>query len=491
MIDTHCHIDTEAYNTDRNEVLDSAYSSGVEYIIVPAIEPKTFGRLLEVVNSDKRLFCGLGVHPHNSLEYNQEVEDTIQNLIDTNKSKVVAIGEVGLDYYYDFSPKEVQKDVFTKQIKLAKHHNLPMIIHNRDSDEDLMNILEKEQDGNLKAVLHCFSGGIDMMEHAIRLGFHLSFTGNITFKKSLLNKVVEKTDMNRILLETDSPWMTPPPNRGKRNEPKNVRLVAEKIAEIKSLNIDEVIKMTTQNAKKFFGLMSLLFLFSFASLSAQGTTTVYDDEYEEYEETEEAPDDLYPRTLGFGPVFGTNTIVDSYSDGQDISNEGLFAVGGAVNYRFLPYLIGAASYTYSKNSKYVERYKIDPNIHNSIEISGFLSPNPYSRVNFYGILGLSYMMNKYASRVYDDPKFPTGKKVYTDKDYFAVNTGLGFSFNIDFESAGIMSIMAEWKLNFVTSSTDLDYDPRKEPGTIGYDIPTSVSTFYSIPRVAIIWYPKF
>lgn len=491
MIDTHCHIDTERFFDDWREVLDRAEAAGVEAFIVPAIEPGTFDRLFEVVGQDKRLYCGIGVHPHNAKEVDESVLERINNL--SKHPKVVAIGEIGLDYFYDFAPKDVQIDAFRKQIEIAKKQNLPIIVHNRDSDEDLLNVLEKEQNGDLKGVLHCFSGDVNMMKKSIDLGFHVSFTGNITFKKTDLTDVVKETPMERILLETDSPWMAPIPHRGKRNEPMNVRYVAEKISEIKTIPINEVIKMTTDNAKKLFKLFVFFVLFTFAAGIAvsQGTTTIYDDDYEKYAEEEDIYD-LYPKTFGIGPVFGTNTIVETYNNGQDISYEGILAVGGLLNYRLLKYLTLSASYTYSKNSKLSEKFAVDPNTHQSIELSSFWSPNPNGRVNFYGIAGFSYLMNKYGRRLYNVDN-PLGRKLFEYDNQFGMNTGVGFNINVDLGYAGIMAVMAEWRLNFVLAKTKLNFDPRYDPAKEPdrHNKKTEISTFYSIPRLAIVWYPKF
>ncbi len=467
MIDSHCHIDTEQFSEDWEQVVSDAIDSGVEYIIVPGIEPKTFSRLIEVTDSHSRLFRGIGIHPHNANDCNSSALKSVEEL--SNSDKVVAIGEIGLDYYYDFAPKESQHRAFIEQINIAKNMNLPIIVHNRDSDEDLLEILKKEQNGNLTGVLHCFSGNTEMMKQAIDLGFNVSFTGNITFKKTNLTEVVKETPMDRLLLETDSPWMSPIPHRGKRNEPKFVRKVAEKISEIKNIPINEVISMTSANAKKLFRLAVLL-LFTFSVLNqdlfSQSRTTIYDDDYEEY--TDDQDDgELYPRTYGFGPVVGTNTIVETYSDGQDISYEGILAIGGLVN-------------------------KVDPNHHHSIEVSSLWSPNPYGRVNFYGILGTSYLMNKFGRRIYDD-KHPEGYKTYEADNKLAINTGIGFHANIDLEQAGILSFMLEWKLNFALNKTSLEFDPRRDPKTdpVNYNKKTDIATFYSVPRLSIVWYPKF
>lgn len=491
MIDTHCHIDTDRFESDRDNVINQAIIDGVELLIVPAIEPKTFTSLLNIVSNYDCLYNGIGVHPHNSFEINQQILSEIEKIAQEN-NKTVAIGEIGLDYYYDFSPIDIQKKRFADQISIAKNLHLPIIVHNRESDEDLMQILKQNQDGNLKGVLHCFSGDIEMMRQAVDLGFFVSFTGNITFKNaSQLIEVVRETSIENLLLETDSPWMAPIPHRGKRNEPKFLKIIAQKISEIKSIPINEVISMTTNNAKKLFNLsIFLISLFIFSStLYAQSRTTVYDDDFEDYSHQEDIYD-LYPRTFGFGPMIGTNTIVETYDDGQDISYDGLVSYGFIASYRVLNYLTLATSYHYSKSNEYVEKYKVDPNHHHAIEFSSFISPNPYGRVNFYGILGLSYLINKYGRRIYSQ-EFPLGRKEYQNDNKLAANTGLGFNVNIDLNNSGILCFMLEWKLNFALQKTNLEFDPRIDPKQPNHNRKTDISTFYSIPRLSILWYPKF
>ena len=250
MIDTHAHLDTEVYDNDRDEVFAKALESGVSNIIIPATEPNGFHNIIQLANSRKNLYYALGVHPHTANEYNEEVEQEIKTIAETD-DKLKAIGEIGLDYFYDFTPRDLQMKVFAKQLALAEALDLPVIIHNRESDKDLIAILEKFNN-RIQFVLHCFSSNINTANHAMELGAYFSFTGNITFKKFDLSEVIELIPNDRIMLETDSPYMTPVPYRGKRNEPKYLNLIANKIAEIKKININEVIKMTTDNAKKLF-----------------------------------------------------------------------------------------------------------------------------------------------------------------------------------------------------------------------------------------------
>ncbi len=485
MIDTHAHINSPDYSADILEVLDRAFGAGIEYIIIPAIEPGEYSSLEETAALDSRIFISAGIHPHNAKEAGAEGLDKVRAL--ARSPKCVAIGEIGLDYYYDFATPDEQKDAFASQVDISASTGLPMIIHNRDSDKDLIDILSEKQGGSLNGVMHCFSSGIDLLRQTLDLGFYLSFTGNITFKKSNLADVIKFAPLDRIMLETDSPYMTPPPNRGKRNEPANVRLVAEKIAEIKSISIDEVIHMTTKNAKSFFRLpmlCCLLIISLFSLANAQTNEESEDEAKQEYINP-------YKKSFGVGVTAGTNTIVDTYyPDEQNVSSEGIFAIGGSLYYSPIDFLTFDMTYLYSQNSKNVDKFKkdyntdIDPNIHQVIEFSAHISPNPSNRVNFFMTGGCTYFMNKYASNI-------DGKKVYTDDDKFGLNTGLGFYANIPAGSAGLFVMTAEWRLNFMLGKTHLRVDPRNDPRIPSSQKPVDVSTFFSIPRFGIIWYPKF
>jgi TatD DNase family protein len=282
MIDTHCHLQTEAFEADREAVISQALASGVVSVVVPAIDQKSLEPTLDIANHHEGIFCALGIHPHHATEWNNEVRDWILNAQSGSK-KVVAIGEIGLDYHYDFCPQGVQRSVFAEQMELAQSLKLPIVVHTRESDEDVLKIIEDhyqtDRDGSA-GQLHCFSGTVGTMQRGIDRGFYVSFTGNITFKKSALGEVVEMAPLDRILLETDSPYMTPVPFRGKRNTPEYLHLVAEKIAEIKKLDIGLVIKETTANARRLFSLplltlvLGVILSIAPSSLFAQRTEPV-------------------------------------------------------------------------------------------------------------------------------------------------------------------------------------------------------------------------
>lgn len=486
MIDTHAHIFVDEFLSDFNEVLNNAFESGVSHIIMPAIEPKTFDRVLDVIQKDQRLFCSMGVHPHNASEVTDEVLSIIEN--NCRNPKVVAIGEIGLDYYYDFNPPEIQKIAFIEQIRLAKKLNLPIIVHNRESDLDLLKILDQEQNGDLKGVLHCFSGDTEMMKKSIDLGFYISFTGNITFKKAdSLREVVKETPLNKILLETDAPWMSPVPLRGKRNEPKNLHLVAAKIAEIKSISINEVIEMTTKSALQLFKLGLFIVFFLCGSFA-----------YSQNNEEEIDTSNPYPKYVGIGFTAGTNTVVNTYKpEGNDVSDEGLFAYGGSMTGYPLDFIFLQTTYLEWKNDKPFKNTKktdttkvfLDPEHTSQFEFAIGVIPNPHSKVNFFLLTGYSTSKRNYTQ--IDWVTDPRGLKLYLSERKDAIIGGLGFIANIPVSSAGIFTLSAEWRLNFLLNSTVLDVDPRKDLNSPEYRKKTEYTTFYSIPRVTLSWFPPF
>lgn len=487
MIDTHAHIDTEAFDEDRQEMLRRTAESGVESVLIPAISPVDFDNLLQVVEtqnrngSNPRLFCAMGIHPHNAKEADEEQLKRVMTL--AKKPEVVAIGEIGLDYHYDFAPPELQKDVFRKELQIAKDLELPVIIHNRESDQDLLKILEEEQDGKLHGVLHCFSSPPETMIKAVDMGFHISFTGNITFKKTNLGDVVSAAPMDRIMLETDSPYMTPVPHRGKRNEPGMVKFIAEKIAEFKSTSFDEVVSMTTRNAKKLFNLsLLLLFLFIPAMAIAQDEEEeYYDDDFLD-EKMEEEMDHPYDKFIGIGPYLGFNTIVETAfleSGERPDTYEGIVAYGGAITYSPFDFLVLEAAYVWSKNNKLAEQWNflIDPSVHQLIEITSHWIANPYGRVNIFGTVGGSIIIN--------DLGVPGGTNRETKG---GLNAGLGAFININ-TGFGLLTPMFEWRLSFVFGRSE-GLDPRKpSPNDPVIYVPYEKSTFFSIPRVGLIWYP--
>ncbi len=475
MIDTHAHIDTEAFDTDRDSVIRDSFDNGVSAMVIPAIEEKAWIKQYNVAESYQRIFCGIGIHPHNALEVTENTYTSINEYV--NNPKTVAIGEIGLDYYYDFAPKDIQKTVFRRQLKIAKETALPVIIHNRESDDELIEILNQEQDGRLRGVLHCFSGSAFMLSQALSLGFHISFTGNITFKKSILNNIVEKTPIDRILLETDSPYMSPAPFRGQRNDPSKIKLIAEKISEIKSINLQEVISMTTKTAKALFNLPVFLIAFFMATnlLTAQNDDEEYFDDTEDDYKTKEIFVNPYPKLLGFTPYIGANTIVDRQETPEgkkSNSYDGLFSWGFGIIYTPLDYMNIQVSYMASKSTKNAEIYGVAPDYQNLLEITTHWSPNPYNRINVYGTFGATFF-------------FIESNK---EKDFSpGISTGVGFNININ-TGIGLFAINADWNLNFSLKTFKTAWFKRENNEYVMSFVNTS--TFYSIPRVGISFFPK-
>ena len=247
LIDTHSHIYYDQYKDDLSEVINRALEKGVERIICVGVDLETSIESLELANKYENIFCTAGYHPHESSKANKNYLNELEMIC--KEPKVVAIGEIGLDYYYKHSNIETQKRCFKEQVELANSLNLPVVIHNRESDNDLYEILKAYTP---KGVIHCFASDAEFATKIINLGLMISFTGIITFKNSSLDNVVKSTPLSNLMVETDSPYLTPEPYRGKRNEPANVSLIAEKIAEIKDTSITNVAEQTTSNALKLF-----------------------------------------------------------------------------------------------------------------------------------------------------------------------------------------------------------------------------------------------
>ena len=260
LVDTHCHLNFERYDHDRGEVIKRASTAGVNRIIIPAIDAQSAGEALQLAQHYDRIFVAVGIHPNSSADYSQQALKTIELMLD--KNKVVAIGEIGLDYYRDRSPKNVQRQAFEAQLSLAAQYGIPVIIHNREADKDTLSIL-KEWVKNLPVqiqdrpgVLHSFSAPQEIAEQVLSLGFYLGFTGPITFNTAQeLRRVAGLTPLDRILVETDGPFLTPVPYRGQRNEPAYLVHIAETLADIKGTSPEAIAKATTDNAIRLFRLV--------------------------------------------------------------------------------------------------------------------------------------------------------------------------------------------------------------------------------------------
>ncbi len=253
FIDTHCHLFYPNFNGEVDKVITEAVNSGVDYILVPGTDIASSLQALDLANKYSFIYSSAGVHPHDSKGWDKSLLHTIKDI--AMNDKVVAIGEIGLDYYYDFSPKEDQIKAFTDQLDLALELKLPVIIHNREADNDIMEIMRRYKGTGLRAQFHCFAGTLQDARELIEMGHYISFTGNITYTKAdNLRKIVAAIEPENLLLETDSPFMTPTPFRGQRNEPKHVELIAKTIAELKNLTVEDIARTTSLNAYKLFGI---------------------------------------------------------------------------------------------------------------------------------------------------------------------------------------------------------------------------------------------
>ncbi len=255
FVDTHAHLFYPNFEGELDTIIQNAKDALVDYIIVPATNLETCRKVIELTSKYDMVYGAVGIHPHDTKNWDARLSKHIEEF--AKNEKVVAIGEIGLDYYYDFSPKEKQIDAFRSQIELALKLNLPVIVHNREANEDIVNIIKEYAATGLKAQFHCYNGTIEEARTLIQLHHFISFTGNITFTKAdTLRDVVLKITPEHLLLETDSPFMTPIPHRGKRNEPAYVKLIAEKIAEIRHLTVQDIARATSYNAFRMFGIGS-------------------------------------------------------------------------------------------------------------------------------------------------------------------------------------------------------------------------------------------
>ncbi|WHY14216.1 TatD family hydrolase [Peribacillus frigoritolerans] len=253
LFDTHVHVNAEQFNEDLEDVIERAKEAGVDNMVVVGFDRPTIIRAMELIETYDFMYAAIGWHPVDAIDMTEDDLQWIEEL--SNHPKVVAIGEMGLDYHWDKSPKDVQMEVFRKQIRLAKKVGLPIIIHNREATADIVNILKEEEASRVGGIMHCFSGSAETALECINMNFYISLGGPVTFKNAKKPKeVAAAVPLDRLLIETDCPYLAPHPYRGKRNEPSYVKLVAEQIAEIKQLTIEEVSQATTENAKKLFGI---------------------------------------------------------------------------------------------------------------------------------------------------------------------------------------------------------------------------------------------
>ena len=253
LVDSHAHIQGAEFSDDIDGVIQRAKQAGVEKIVVVggAGDLASNRRAVELARSHAGVFATVGMHPHDAKAVSEAELAQLREL--SGDSKVVAIGETGLDFYYNHSPREIQIEIFRRFIRMARETMLPLIVHDRDAHREIADLLQAEGEGELRGVIHCFTGDYDAARAFLDLGFYISFSGILTFKNAgPLRDVARKLPLDRMLVETDSPYLAPVPHRGKRNEPAFVRVVAETIATLKEMRLEEVAEATTRNVQELF-----------------------------------------------------------------------------------------------------------------------------------------------------------------------------------------------------------------------------------------------
>ncbi|MFH1008108.1 MAG: TatD family hydrolase [Candidatus Latescibacterota bacterium] len=252
LIDTHAHLHDRGFDPDRDEVIQRAYDAGLEAIVNVGTDMNTSRVSVALAEGHERVYASVGCHPHDADSLSQDVLSQLMEL--ARRDKVVAIGETGLDFYRDRSPREAQRRAFRDQIRLARGLKLPLIVHSRSAEEQTCQILEEEDAARVGGVLHCFPGDAELARRAIGMNFHIGMGGTTTFKNATSLAVAREIPLERLVLETDCPYLAPMPHRGKRNEPAYVRLVAERIARERGISVDVLAEATSENARKLFGL---------------------------------------------------------------------------------------------------------------------------------------------------------------------------------------------------------------------------------------------
>ena len=249
LIDTHTHIDMENFADRFDEVMQTAKDYGVEKVVIPGVEPSGFDRIIKLCEEYPDVYGAVGVHPEELNSYNEEAENKIKELL--KHKKIIAVGEIGLDYYWDKSQVKKQKEIFERQILIAKQAQKPILVHDREAHLDSFEILKKSNAAEIGVVMHCFSGSPEFAQQCINEGFYIAIGGVVTFKNAKkVKEVAKNVPLDKLLLETDAPYMTPVPFRGKENQPAYVKFVAEEIAQLRGVSFEEIAEATTANAKK-------------------------------------------------------------------------------------------------------------------------------------------------------------------------------------------------------------------------------------------------
>lgn len=252
LFDSHAHYNDSKFEEDRNEILKSIYENGVSDIICAGYSLESSKIAIELSKKYKNMYATCGISPNDiNSNYRDELFELEKQIIE-NKKSVVAVGEIGLDYYWNKENKEEQKDLFIKQIEIANKFDLPIVIHTREAVMDTIDIIKNKKRSINAGVFHCCPLNIELVKEAVKLGYYISFSGNITFKSAKPEEVINYVPIDKILIETDSPYLTPEPHRGERNNSMYVKFVAKKVAEIKNMSIEEISNITNENAKKLF-----------------------------------------------------------------------------------------------------------------------------------------------------------------------------------------------------------------------------------------------
>ncbi len=250
FVDSHCHLELEEYDDDRSEVIARALHAGVSQMVTVATEERYFARAIEIAETHHEVYAALGVHPHNSADYSDALEERIKGYL--AHPRIVGYGEIGLDFYRDYAPRDVQANAFRRQIEVARSAGLPIIVHSRNAKKETLGILIDANLRDHKTIIHCYSYDLETAKKMLDMGFFLSIPGTVTYKNSTLGDIVRYVPADRLLSETDAPFLSPQPFRGKRNEPAHVRLVAEEIARIKQMSIDEVSRLLADTFARIF-----------------------------------------------------------------------------------------------------------------------------------------------------------------------------------------------------------------------------------------------
>lgn len=251
LFDTHVHLNARQFKDDRTEVIERAIASGVTRMVVVGFNEETIPLAIEIAEQYDFIYAAVGWHPVDAIDYRPEHIEYLATWC--KHEKVVALGEMGLDYHWDTSPKHIQEVVFREQIQLAKKLNMPIIIHNREATEDVIRILQEENASEVGGIMHCYSGNVEEMNLCLDMNFYISLAGPVTFKNAKeLKEVAKHVPLNRLLIETDAPYLAPHPYRGKRNEPAYVTKVAEEIASLREMDYESICEITTKNAMEIY-----------------------------------------------------------------------------------------------------------------------------------------------------------------------------------------------------------------------------------------------